>query len=484
MYKKNKEKFFVSLVLLLSVLVPQISLASVISLRSSSTKVEPTKTFTLSIYADPKSVASYTAQANIKFPSDLVSIESFTYNSAWLPLTPAGYDLIDNTAGKLIKTAGYPNGFSTETLLGTAVFKSKKAGTAIISTEKESYILDIDSNNTLSTYGSFSITAGAPVVTPPPATTPPPVTKTPDTKTPVIKTPVTKEITTQTTTANTTSKNIKTNNERTQITKYEIVQISEEEIVDTINTILESSNIAKESKDETTKASQISEVLEAQKQKIVDLVYKDTNKDGISDYDSKYIYKIDPIKVSHISKYEGKNINASEKILLGFDPTKEELIQIKKEEPISSKASVVENYKVNTIVFDSKKVSIKGQALPNSFITIYIYSTPIMVTIKTDNKGEWEYILDKELEDGNHTIYTATVNNTGNIIAKSSPYTFVKTAEAVTLQDSPVVGSMTTVEKPGMFNYKNIFIVLITLLMAVGISLILIGLLGKKNNQV
>ncbi|HAX65269.1 TPA: hypothetical protein DCX66_02250, partial [Candidatus Nomurabacteria bacterium] len=319
---------------------------------------------------------------------------------------------------------------------------------------------------------------------PPPATTPPPVTKTPDTKTPVIKTPVTKEITTQTTTANTTSKNIKTNNERTQITKYEIVQISEEEIVDTINTILESSNIAKESKDETTKASQISEVLEAQKQKIVDLVYKDTNKDGISDYDSKYIYKIDPIKVSHISKYEGKNINASEKILLGFDPTKEELIQIKKEEPISSKASVVENYKVNTIVFDSKKVSIKGQALPNSFITIYIYSTPIMVTIKTDNKGEWEYILDKELEDGNHTIYTATVNNTGNIIAKSSPYTFVKTAEAVTLQDSPVVGSMTTVEKPGMFNYKNIFIVLITLLMAVGISLILIGLLGKKNNQV
>lgn len=192
MHKKNKEKFFVSLVLLLSILVPQISLASAISLRSSTTKVEPTKTFTLSIYTDPKSVASYTMQANIKFPADLVSVESFTYNSAWLPLTPAGYDLIDNTNGKLIKTAGYPNGFSTETLLGTAVFKVKKAGTVVISTEKESYILDIDSTNTLNTYGSFSITASAPVVTPPPATTTPSgTTNPPTTKTPVVKTPVT-----------------------------------------------------------------------------------------------------------------------------------------------------------------------------------------------------------------------------------------------------------------------------------------------------
>lgn len=191
MYKKNKKKFFVSLVLFLSVLVPQISLASSISLRSSSTKVEPTKTFTLSIYTDPKSVASYTAQINLKFPVDLVSVESFTYNSAWLPLTPSGYDLIDNTNGKLIKTAGYPNGFSTETLLGTVVFKAKKAGAVVISTERDSYILDVDSNNTLNTYGSFSITASTPTVTPPPSTTTPPVVKTPIVKTPVTtKTPI------------------------------------------------------------------------------------------------------------------------------------------------------------------------------------------------------------------------------------------------------------------------------------------------------
>lgn len=478
MYKKNKEKFFVSLVLLLSILVPQISLASVISLRGASTKVEPTKTFTLSIYADPKSVPSYTAQANIKFPSDLVSVESFTYNSAWLPLTPSGYDLIDNTNGKLIKTAGYPNGFSTETLLGTAVFRSKKAGTVVISTEKESYILDIDSNNTLSTYGSFSITASTPVLNPVSPITPP-VIKAPEIQTPVVKAPVTtKEITTKTTTVNTAS------NERTQITKNEIARISDKEIIDTINIILDSSGIAEEPKDETTKAPQVSEVLEPSKQKIVDLAHKDTNKDGISDYDSKYIYRIDPVKTSPVSTYQSKNINASEKILLGFDPTQKELVQVQKEDPISSKASVVEKYKISaTVLKESKKVLIKGQALPNSFLTVYIYSTPIMVTVKTDSRGEWEYILDKELEDGNHTIYTATVNNTGNIVAKSSPYTFVKTAEAVTPSDSPAAESVTTVEKPSIFNYKNVFIVLITLFVVVGIALILIGLLGKKNNQ-
>lgn len=187
MHKKNKKKSLVSLFLLLLIVVPQISLASAISLRSSTTKVEPTKTFTLSIYADPKSVASYTTQANIKFPADLVSLESFTYTSSWIEIKLSGYDLIDNINGKLIKTAGYPNGFSTETLLGTAVFRAKKAGTVVISTEKESYILDIDSNNTLNTYGSFSITAGTTVVAPPTNPTPPPTTPiTP----PVVKTPV------------------------------------------------------------------------------------------------------------------------------------------------------------------------------------------------------------------------------------------------------------------------------------------------------
>lgn len=213
------------------------------------------------------------------------------------------------------------------------------------------------------------------------------------------------------------------------------------------------------------------------------LVYKDTNKDGISDFDSKYFYNIDPVKPSLISSYYGKNINASEKILLGYDPTKKELVKITKELPILSGAQIVKDYKVNKLgLIEQNKISIAGQALPNSYITVYIYSTPIMVTIKADNRGEWEYILDKEMENGDHTIYVATVNNTGNIIAQSSPYTFIKSAEAVTLLGDPITDTVNTVRKPGV-NYNDILIVIISFVFVIGISLIIIGFRVKKNIQ-
>lgn len=173
----NKKKLYSTLFLLLISLVPQLSLASSISLRSSTKSTEPSKTFNVSVYVNPSSVASYTAQANISFPKDLISVESFTYASSWFPINQSGYDLIDNSSGKVIKTAGYPNGFSTETLLGTMTLKSKKAGSVVISINKDSYVLDVDSSNTLNSYGSFSITSSAPVVTPAVTKTTPTVIK-------------------------------------------------------------------------------------------------------------------------------------------------------------------------------------------------------------------------------------------------------------------------------------------------------------------
>ncbi|NVN96915.1 hypothetical protein HXX01_01575 [Candidatus Nomurabacteria bacterium] len=267
--------------------------------------------------------------------------------------------------------------------------------------------------------------------------------------------------------------------------------------------------------------AQIAEEVKA-KEEIVKLVYQDTNKDGISDYDSKYVYNMDPVKASPVSTYEGKSINAGEKILLGFDPSKKELEKVVAEEPTAETKPeiVVSSYRVSGVSFvdtapvkettvnkeiapvkettptketiptkevkPDKAIAFKGVALPNSFITIYIYSTPIMVTVKTDKNGEWNYTLDKELENGKHTVYTATVNNTGNIVAKSTPFTFVKTAEAVTLQDViPVRGveAATVVEKPGFLQTKNIFFVMIGALMMIGITLILIGLFSKKSTQ-
>jgi hypothetical protein len=214
-----------------------------------------------------------------------------------------------------------------------------------------------------------------------------------------------------------------------------------------------------------------------------DLIEKDTNNDGVSDYDSIYVYKLDPIKPSPTSVYEGKEIKASEKILLGFDPTKPELVKVNIEEPKDSKAPTVTAYKVKEVkLTEEKKVVLKGKAIPNSFVTIYIYSTPIMVTVKTDSKGEWQYVIDKELEDGEHTVYTASVNNSGNIVAKSSGYLFTKTAEAVTLNDVPIADASAGANEPSFLEGINIYVLVLLFIGAIIAAIFLIGFVTKKNN--
>lgn len=162
MYRNIKEKAFIVIILLL-VMVPQVSLASSVSLKSPYFSTIPGNTYTVSVYINPESVTSYTAEVLIDFPTDLVSVESFTYAPSWMPINQPGYDLVDNTNGKIIKTAGYPAGFNQETLLGTLVLKAKKAGTITLSTSQESIVLDSDGYNTLDNYGSSTITSKVPL---------------------------------------------------------------------------------------------------------------------------------------------------------------------------------------------------------------------------------------------------------------------------------------------------------------------------------
>jgi len=251
-------------------------------------------------------------------------------------------------------------------------------------------------------------------------------------------------------------------------TKTQIENVNTSEITNTLNEL-------------TQIASSQNEVL---KEQGGNLLYEDSNKDGISDYDSIHVYNIDPNTPSPVSTYEGKTINASEKILLGFDPTQSGLVKVDKEEPVESTIAPVPTYQVKEVALTEKKeVVLKGQALPNSYITIYIYSTPIIVTVKTDSKGEWQYVLDKELENGDHTVYTATVNNSGNIIAKSNGYLFTKTAEAATLKDVPTFAASADINRPGLLEGNNLYIIIMIIALAMIMALVLIGRSSRKMNK-
>ncbi|MDP2696379.1 MAG: hypothetical protein Q8O87_04010 [bacterium] len=149
------------------------ALAATVLVSPATINVVANQNFNLSLSVDPQGGKDYTAKIELKFPADLLEVNSFTMASGWMPLTMAGYDAIDNTNGSLTKTGGYPGGLSSSASFGTVSFKAKKSGSGVISLGGASLILDATNKNILTGSPSASVViATAPVGTPKPSLAP------------------------------------------------------------------------------------------------------------------------------------------------------------------------------------------------------------------------------------------------------------------------------------------------------------------------
>lgn len=144
-----------------------------LGLSPATKSVKAGQTFTVTVSAVPSGGSVYTVKANMQYPANLVEVTGFSFAEGWFQLTQAGYDLVDNTSGTLIKTAGFPGGVSAAKTFGTVTFRAKAAGTATINTTGLSQMLDAANNNLYSGGGTsvVTISAAAPKSTVSPAAT-------------------------------------------------------------------------------------------------------------------------------------------------------------------------------------------------------------------------------------------------------------------------------------------------------------------------
>ena len=192
--KKYLLTTFLGLLAVMAVALPVLA-ATTMSLSPTTVNVTARQTFNLSVAVDPQGVKNYTVKLELKYPVDLLEVKSFTLGSNWMAVSQTGYDLIDNINGVLIKTAGYPSGFTTNTAFGTVSFLAKKAGSGIIQTGTGSTALNASSQNVFSGSAQTSVTI-AEVILPPPPPLPPPQTTTSPTVPPAEEiTPPAEEIT-------------------------------------------------------------------------------------------------------------------------------------------------------------------------------------------------------------------------------------------------------------------------------------------------
>ena len=97
--------------------------------------------------AGTTATSSYSARIGLNYRPDLLEVTNFTYASGVVGLSQPGYDVLDNTRGTLVKTAGFPGGITKPTRFGTVTFRTKIAGTGLIAIDGGSLILDANNNN-------------------------------------------------------------------------------------------------------------------------------------------------------------------------------------------------------------------------------------------------------------------------------------------------------------------------------------------------
>lgn len=215
------------------------------------------------------------------------------------------------------------------------------------------------------------------------------------------------------------------------------------------------------------------------------LVYSDTDGDGLSDYDELNLYNTDPNQAYTIPG----DLTDGQKIQAGIDPRSPQNERIVYEDAQADTDALISPlYEVTKITSASEDILaavetgavFEGKAFPNSFVVLYIYSTPLVVTVRTDANGNWIYVLDRELNDGNHLAYVATVDNSGKIVARSEATPFTKKAEAYTLGEGAIQPNAEEIAKSFLERY---FWIIISVLFVLGLIIVLalIGQNTKKN---
>ena len=217
----------------------------------------------------------------------------------------------------------------------------------------------------------------------------------------------------------------------------------------------------------------------------------DTDNDGISDYDEKFLYASDPLSPDT----DNDGVLDGIEIMGGFNPTDPSTEAVIKYELPQESFAQVENdlLKIETVVpvirndlneeDPEVQAEIRGKGLPNSYVTIYIFSTPTIVTVRTDQDGSFVYTFEKELEDGEHEVYVAVTDNTGAIVAHSNPFKFIKEAQAFT----PVDSGAPVTEQVAQYSLQSldVYNVVIGLgILALGLILLMLGVGLRERDKI
>jgi hypothetical protein len=185
----------------------------------------------------------------------------------------------------------------------------------------------------------------------------------------------------------------------------------------------------------------------------------DTDADGILDGD-EVANGYDPLKTNVYPKIRYHDPQT-------VPPAKADIYRFDDKDPVSSVK----------LPNGNAGIRFKGWGLSNAYVTLFIYSSPVIVMVKTDKYGRWEYVLDKPLEDGQHIAYAAQTDSLGQIEARSEVLVFMKNGDMVSKTISSQEASISSSTDKMKSNFG--FTVAIIIMLALGAALLVIGIAAR-----
>jgi hypothetical protein len=207
----------------------------------------------------------------------------------------------------------------------------------------------------------------------------------------------------------------------------------------------------------------------------------DSDADSLSDYDEAVMLGTNPFSadtdsdgfIDSAELHQGYSpTDASSEVLVQYASPHTEGTQREDLLTIDTVARAQGTEQFTSVLFT-------GSAMPYSYVTLHIFSSPRMATVRADKDGAWIYRLDTELEYGDHEMYAALTDNEGTLIAKSAPFTFTKEGDvytpAFTGDEKPAIQYAVKSAAPDYAGYM-MYLVLSICVVAIGLVLILLGL--------
>lgn len=121
--------------------------AATLSTAPAIVNVVAGQTFSLPVTVDTQGAKVVTVKAQIVYPAGAIEATGFSFGSGWTQLSQPGYDSMGS--GTMIKTAGFPSGFTGTKVLGTATFRALTAGQATITFSNSGSLALSDQSQTL-----------------------------------------------------------------------------------------------------------------------------------------------------------------------------------------------------------------------------------------------------------------------------------------------------------------------------------------------